>query len=447
MHESVKGTEQFEGIGNRLAKMVRIPTVSGAGNEEFYQIGAYRALLEKEFSYLFQAAKKHPVGEALLLELAAEDTGKPPVLFTGHMDVVPAKDSDAWQYPPFSGHMENGCIWGRGAQDMKGPQCALLSAFDLLLQKGWKPGRHIWLYLSCDEEVGGQTTQKAADWLAQQGIHFETVFDEGGTVCEDYMGLVKGKAALFGIAEKGSLEYRFTALDAGGHAANPPERSAIVRLAEVVLETQKEGVFVRGLTEGSRAMLRAAAQHCPQDLREEVLRAAKEEGTYETLYKICPDAKTLLGATIAFTMAAGGTAFNVLPKRVELTANVRVSAVETQEEVTRKLQQIAEKHGVTCTLEGGNDASPESSEEAPGYQAMKASVQEAYPGMPVIPFVLGGGTDSKHFLPLTDEVLRFSPMYAQPWQGKGVHGDNEAADEKAVADAAVCYSILLEKYL
>ena len=65
----------------------------------------------------------------------------------------------------------------------------------------------------------------------------------------------------------------------------------------------------------------------------------------------------------------------------------------------------------------------------------------------MIPFVLGGGTDSKHFLPLTDEVLRFSPMYAQPWQGKGVHGDNEAADEKAVADAAVCYSILLEKYL
>ena len=75
MHESVKGTQQFEGIGNRLAKMVRIPTVSGAGNEEFYQIGAYRALLEKEFSYLFQAAKKHPVGEALLLELQVEAEG------------------------------------------------------------------------------------------------------------------------------------------------------------------------------------------------------------------------------------------------------------------------------------------------------------------------------------------------------------------------------------
>ena len=76
---------------------------------------------------------------------------------------------------------------------------------------------------------------------------------------------------------------------------------------------------------------------------------------------------------------------------------------------------------------------------------MKASVEETYPGLPVIPFVLGCGTDSRHFLELTDNVLRFSPMYALPEQGRGVHGDNEYASIQAVKDAAQCYSVLLKK--
>lgn len=78
---------------------------------------------------------------------------------------------------------------------------------------------------------------------------------------------------------------------------------------------------------------------------------------------------------------------------------------------------------------------------------MEACVNEAYPGLPVIPFILGGGTDSRYFAPLTDEIVRFSPMYAEPWQGRGVHGDNEAANVEAVREAAMCYHLLLSKYL
>ena len=140
----------FERTAERLSGMVQIPTVSGKGNEALYEIGRYKEYLAQEFLHLFGSAERIAIGEALLLRIEGTDPKKKrPVLFTGHMDVVPV-DEAAWKYPPFSGAIVDGCIWGRGSQDMKGPHCALLSALDELLKEGWKPEREIWLYLSCD---------------------------------------------------------------------------------------------------------------------------------------------------------------------------------------------------------------------------------------------------------------------------------------------------------
>lgn len=437
----------FEQIAERLSAMVQIPTVSGKGNEELYEIKRYKQYLMEEFTSLFEFAEKIEIGEAILLKLKSNHINKKkPILFTGHMDVVPA-DEKAWEYPPFSGKIVNGCVWGRGSQDMKGPQCALLSAIDQLLYEGWKPQRDIWLYLSCDEEIGGITTQHAADYLKEQGVRFSTVFDEGGTICENFMGLIEGKAALFGISEKGSLEYHFTALSSGGHAANPQPHSAIVRLAEFMQEVENIDLFRRELSEGNRAMLRGFAAYAEGEKAEQLKCAATETSPYHTLYKLTSDARGLLGGTIAFTMIEGGTAVNVMPKKAVLTANVRVSSVETEKEISKKLQKLAEKYVLICELAGGSDAAPESSMEAEGYLAMKASVEKIYPNLPIIPFVLGGGTDSKHFLGLTEQVLRFSPMHASPEQGRGVHGDNESAYIKDVEDAAKCYYELLKNQL
>lgn len=437
----------FDKIDEKLSVMVSIPTVSGRGNEADYHIGEYRAYLQKVFKSLFASASVIPVGEALLLKLEGTDQSLLPVLFTGHMDVVPAANPSAWKYPPFSGAIVDGCIWGRGSQDMKGPQCALLSAFDALIQEGWIPGRDIWLYLSCDEETGGETTVQAAKLLQEKNLHFETVFDEGGTICENFMGLIKGKAAMFGIAEKGSLEYRFTAVSNGGHSANPPADSAIVRLADFIHEVEYSHIFRQELGEGNKAMLKCMAEYSDGEMRDKLFMAAEEETGNAVLHEICREAKSLLGATIAFTKIEGGTAFNVMPQKAVLTANVRVPSTESEKEITGKLKQIADKHDLLCEMAGGRDAAPESSMDAPGYQAMKASVAEIYPGLPVIPFVLGGGTDSRHFIGLTDNILRFSPMHALPEQGRGVHGDNESASIEAVKDAAACYYTFLKKYM
>ena len=332
---------------------------------------------------------------------------------------------------------------------MKGLKCALLMALNGLLDLCFRPKREIGLYLSCDEEVGVETTELAAALRKEKGIRFSVVFDEGGTICENFMGMTEGKAAAIASGEKGSLEYRFTALSQGGHSAAPPKNSAIARLAGLVHEIEGTDIFLRELSAGGRAMLREMADCLPEGekdgRREKYLAAAEEAGEYPVLREICAQAESLLGSTIAFTMIAGGTAFNVMPKKAVLTANVRIASAETKEEVTEKLTAIAKKHDLLCEFVGGKDAVRESDTRQTGYQLMRACVEQVYPGMPVIPFILGGGTDSRHFQELTEEIVRFSPMYAEAWQGRGVHGDNEATNIAAVQDAARCYRELLMK--
>ena len=96
----------FEDAGKKLSGMVKIPTVSGKGHEKEYHIEVYRTFLKKEFAEIFAIAEEIPVGEARLLRLPGNGSkGGKPVLFTGHMDVVPAVDGKDWKYPPFSGEI------------------------------------------------------------------------------------------------------------------------------------------------------------------------------------------------------------------------------------------------------------------------------------------------------------------------------------------------------
>lgn len=434
----------YVGLEEKLSRMVSIPTVAGGP----YEIARYRQTLRELFPHLFRQAEEIPVGEALLLKLEGAQAEEKPVLFSGHMDVV-AAPPEGWEHPPFSGEIVNGEVWGRGSLDMKGAQCALLAALDALLEESWRPQRTVYLYLSCDEEIGGPTTARAAAWLEAHGVRLEAVFDEGGTVGENFWGKIPGRAVLVAVAEKGSLEYRFTARADGGHAANPPKHSAIVQLSRLTadLEDHSDSLFRRGLAPQAEQMLREMARWFPQEDRDRLLEALDHpENDYEALQRVLPEqAPFLLGATIAFTMVQGGTAFNVMPKEAVLTANVRPSTVQGECEITELLCRKAAEYGVTCELVGGSDASPFSSPDSKAYRAIADTAREIFgEETPVIPFVLVGGTDSKHFLPIAGQAIRFSPIFIGEKQG-GVHGVNEYITVDSLRTAAQFYEVLFEK--
>lgn len=435
-----------EQLEQKLSRMISIPT---AARTDQYEIRRYRECLRELFPLVFERAENVPVGDALLLRLEGSQPERKPVLFSGHMDVV-AAPPEGWKHPPFSGEIADGEIWGRGSLDMKGAQCALLAALDALLRDGWQPRRTVWLYLSCDEEIGGPTTAKAAQWLKEHGVSLEAVFDEGGTIGEHFWGKIPGRAVLVGVAEKGSLEYRFTARAAGGHAANPPKNSAIVRLSRLIadLEENSEQLFRRDLSPEEKSILREIGRSFAEPDRAALDAALDQpDNNWEALRRVLPEQSSfLLGATIAFTILQAGSAFNVMPKEAVLTANVRPSTVQGEREITAILKRKAEEYGVECEWVGGSEASPVSSCDSDAYRAIADTARELFgEAAPVVPFVLTGGTDSKHFLQIAEQAIRFSPIFISESQGSGVHGVNERIGIESLHQAEQFYQILLQK--
>lgn len=435
-----------ERIAYCLAEMIRIPTVSSRQGTEEYRIRDYQARLKELFPALFARAEVTEIGNALLLRLPGTDSSLLPVLFTGHMDVVPA-EAEQWKVPPFEGRLEQDCVWGRGAIDMKGPHCTLLYAANEIAASNTELRREIYFYLSCDEETGGATTELAAEHLRKQGVRFQAVFDEGGSIGENYLQRIPGRFAELGIAEKGSLQYEFTARAEGGHAAFPPKNAAIVSMAKFIAEIESVSLFRHEITQEARYVLEGAMRLMSEPEQAQ-LRSAMEAGEpFKELKEFWPASSAMLGATIAFTLISGGTAFNVLPREVKLGANVRASSNQSMEEITEILTQAAARYGIECKCLSGGGASKVTSPDSWAYRTMEHCLTDVFPGIHVVPILLLGGTDSKHFQDLTEQTIRFSPVYLEPWQCVGVHGINECIYTESLARGAEFYQRLMAEYI
>jgi carboxypeptidase PM20D1 len=129
--------------------MVRCETVSRRGQTEPEKFRAFHKVLEELFPTVFGRIEKVDLEGSLLMKWPGKGQGMP-ILLMAHMDVVPASD-DGWRYPPFSGEIADGAVWGRGAMDTK---CSLLGFFQAaeeLLNEGFEPDCDIYLASSCTE--------------------------------------------------------------------------------------------------------------------------------------------------------------------------------------------------------------------------------------------------------------------------------------------------------
>jgi succinyl-diaminopimelate desuccinylase len=166
-------------------------------------------------------------------------TGAPYLLFAGHTDVVPPGDVTAWRHDPFSGAIEGGLLYGRGAVDMKGGiGCFLAAALDHLAAHGGKPKGSIGFLITGDEEgpsVNG--TAKLIEWAAQRGERFDHCVLGEPTNPARLGDMIK-------IGRRGSLSAAVTVEGRQGHvayphlAANPvpPLLSILAKLTEAPLD-------------------------------------------------------------------------------------------------------------------------------------------------------------------------------------------------------------------
>src|SRR4051812_11514030 len=89
----------------------------------------------------------------------------PTLCLLGHVDTVLA-DPDDWSVDPWSGELRDGCVWGRGALDMKSQVAAEIAAATLLAEEGWRPeAGELMIVVTADEEAGAE---HGAKWLCEE---------------------------------------------------------------------------------------------------------------------------------------------------------------------------------------------------------------------------------------------------------------------------------------
>ena len=178
--------------------------------------------------------------------VATLGTGSPNLVLSGHLDEFPA--GQGWTRPPFSGAVEGGRIWGRGAGDMKAGLAVALTIASLVRKLEVPLAGRLTLALASDEETGGEW---GTQWL------LANVAAVRGDAC--LIGESSGTWSA-GIGEKGVLWLRLSARGVSGHAAYQQGVSAVslVRAAVVAIE-RMHGRKARGDTAVAQVIARQRA--------------------------------------------------------------------------------------------------------------------------------------------------------------------------------------------
>lgn len=409
----------------RLSGAIQFKTVSYSDYEkiDYREFDAFLRYLDQSYPRVFAALEVERVDKYNLVLRYPGKTQKKPYLFIAHYDVVPAAEEEGWPYPPFSGAVEEEKIWGRGSFDDKGSLIALLEAVDLLLAEDFIPDRDLYFAFGHDEEVGGgQGAVAMARYFSQRGVSFEATIDEGGAVTRgDSLG-IEQDVAVIGLAEKGGSSFRFTFYGDEGHSSMPPEHTSIGKMAAFIKDVEdhpREPLLIPSV----ELMLKKIAPY-RSGLEQRVLSDPKR---FFFLLKriLLKDKKTaaMLRTTVAFTMTQAGQAQNVLPRSASCVANVRVLPGERFEEITAWLYSF--KHDFTMEVLLKEEGTRDSSTKSRFYHHLEGCIARHFPDALATPYLVVGGTDSRHYKELTENSYRFLPCRVGEEELSRMHGRGE----------------------
>ena len=335
---------------------------------------------------------------SLVTRIEGEDPSRPALLIHGHLDVVPADPRD-WQVHPLSGEIRDGCVWGRGAVDMKDMDAMMLAVFRQRLREGRKPPRDIVLAFLADEEAGGDY---GAQWLVENhpGL-FDGVSEAIGEVGGFSATIGGQRLYLLQTAEKGIAWLRLTARGTAGHGSMLQPDNAVTELAEAVARIGRHEWPVR-LTSSVQVFLEAAADALG------VTFSSKEPAA--VLGKIGPIAR-LIGATLTNTsnpsVLDAGYKVNVVPQVATAQVDGRFLP-GAEDEFLAGIDQLL---GATVTREFiNNKPAVETTFDGDLCDAMVRALTEADPQGKVVPYCLSGGTDAKAFSTLGIRFFGFTPL-------------------------------------
>ncbi|MFJ9630344.1 M20/M25/M40 family metallo-hydrolase [Streptomyces sp. NPDC091280] len=347
--------------------------------------------------------ESHPGRASTVARIEGADPSRPALLIHGHLDVVPANAAD-WTHHPFSGEVADGCVWGRGAVDMKDMDAMTLAVVRDRLRSGRKPPRDIVVAFLADEEAGG--TYGARHLVDKHPELFDGV-TEGISEVGGFSFTVSEERRLYLVqtAEKGMHWLKLTVAGTAGHGSMIHRDNAITELSEAVARVGRHKFPVR-VTKTTRAFLDELGDALGTPLDPEDMEA--------TLKRLGGIAK-LIGATLSNTanptQLNAGYKVNVIPG--EATAHIDGRFLPGHEEefladLDRILGPKVKREDVH------SDKALETSFDGALVEAMQSSLLAEDPTAKAVPYMLSGGTDAKSFDDLGIRGFGFAPLKLPP---------------------------------
>ena len=383
----------------RIAQdLIRFDTTNWGGGraegerEAAEYVGAYLESLGLQPEYYEPIPRRTNV----MARVRGRNPGKPALVLHGHLDVVPAMAAD-WSVEPFAGEVRDGMLWGRGAVDMKDMDAMILTSVADILRAGELPERDLILVFFADEENGGiegsqLVVANRPEWFAGAT---EAISEVGGYS----IAVGDRRAYLLQVGEKALIWIRLRARGRAGHGSRVHPDNAITRLAEAVVALGRTEWPVR-LTATTETMLAGLADLVDTDDTDPDALAAAT-GPAEGFLR------STLRTTTNPTGLTAGYKHNVIPDAAEALIDVR-ALPGTEDEALADIQRIV---GDDIEIEiVVRDIGLEVPFEGDLVDAMVAALGRADPGVPVIPYLMGGGTDNKALEALGIEGYGFAPL-------------------------------------
>lgn len=358
---------------------------------------------------------------------------KKPILLIAHIDVVEAKRED-WAFDPFVLREEDGFFRGRGTADDKAMAASFVANLIEYRKEGFKPDRDIILALTADEELS-DSPHDGARWLLE---NHRTLIDAEFAINEGGGGTLRdGKPVRNSIqlAEKIYQTYRLEVTDPGGHSASGRRDSAIYRLADGLARLSRFDfpVKLNAVTRGYFERAVKTEQGEVADAIRALLAGNNDEQTLMPL-TVRPPFNAQIRTTCVTTLLEAGHAENALPQTARATVNCRVLPDQAVSEVGDTLARVLNDAKITVTSVGKPVLSPPSPLNPEVMAAVEGISAEMWPGVPVIPTMSGGYTDSRWLRNAGIASYGVSGLFSDPGKS-GVHGLNEQVGVKELYDS------------
>ena len=424
-------------VARRLSQAIQFKTVNyGEGVREAERKDALIQTflwLERTYPYFHEDAPQEIFGETVLYVWRGTNDNLAPVLLMAHVDVAPVDEDteDQWTHAPFSGDLADGFVWGRGALDNKAAAIALMEAGDRLAQSNFQPQRTIMFAFGEDQISGGTRGNGAiAKALSDRGVKLAWVLDEGSPILKQPYPGIDRPVAFLSVAETGFVRLELSAKEGG-------DRQALSRSVDNALARS----FPSDIDAIQRAKLNVLMPYAPFGERLKMANLWLTRPFVIGTMQSNPESATALRTMILLANSAG--------TEPDADADVRAIDVhlrqgDTVASVTEQIKSAIGSDEIEIRPVTATQSEPSRVEDinGPAYAYIARGISETFV-VPVAPVVMTRQTDSRHFLPIADAVLRFTPLTLAPDDLARIRGVDERVAISDLGQAVGFYTWLI----